>query len=47
VATDDVTQQLLGLAVAVDDLLGSEGMGIDERVDVADQVSDRLPDRRL
>src|SRR5438034_4002947 len=47
VAADDVPQQLLRLAVAVDDLLGSEGVGIDERVDLGDQVSDRLPESCL
>ena len=47
VAADGVPEQLLRLAVAVDDLLGGDGMRVDERIDVGDHSPSRLPNRRL
>ena len=46
VAADSIREELLGLAVAVDDLLGGDGMGVDERIDVGDHSPSRLPNRR-
>jgi hypothetical protein len=43
VAADRVPEQLGRLAVAVDDLLGRQRPGVDEGVDVDDQVPPRLP----
>jgi hypothetical protein len=42
VSTDDVSEQLVSLGVAVDDVFRRKGMRVDERVDVDDH--DRLRD---
>ena len=46
VAADGIPEELLRLAVAVDDVLGGDGMGVDERIDVGDHSPGRLPNRR-
>jgi hypothetical protein len=37
-----VLQELVGLVVAIDDVLGRERAGVDERIDIRDHASNRL-----
>jgi hypothetical protein len=46
VAADGAAQELGDLLVAVDDVLGRNGARVDERIDVLDHASHRLPSMR-